>query len=84
MANKYWEKETPVTKEFGKNVFKVFREAGKIQCYTKIESAARGLSKGVTIDLQQFSPDDLCDFLKMIEEEVNIKMGVAGTEVEDN
>lgn len=75
-SKRYWELEEPKTVEVGKNVFKIFREAGKIQCYTKVEKAPRGLSKGVTIDLELFTLEELEEFKEMIDQEVEFRASI--------
>ena len=62
MAGKYWETETPETFEFGKNQFRYYKEAGKLQVYPLAPNTTHGVGRGATIDLQAMSPDEVLQF----------------------
>lgn len=66
MANKYWETETPVVMDTEKNEVRFFMEAGKVQVYPKVASAARGIGKGATIDLAAMEVDELNELQELI------------------
>lgn len=66
MSNKYWEDEEPTRFDFGKNVFQVYAKAGKIQVYKSVPSAPRGVSKGVTIEVDQMDEVEKEGLLKMV------------------
>jgi hypothetical protein len=59
LADKYWEKESPSVVEVGRNVLKIFFKSRKIQVFKRIDGTANGLSKGVTLDLDQMNRAEL-------------------------
>lgn len=73
MSNKYWETEEPVVLESEKNQIRVFTEAGKVQIYPKVASAARGIGRGATIDLAAMSPEELEALQVEIEKAITVQ-----------
>ena len=54
MKNNYWENETPVEVDTGKNILKYFKQAGKLQIsmpYWEDDAGERRQGKTVTLDL---------------------------------
>lgn len=66
MAKKYWEVEEPKVISTEKNEIRVFKEHGKIQVYPKISSAARGIGRGATIDLEVMTKEELEELRKLL------------------
>ena len=66
-GNKYWENEAPEIFEFGKNQFRYYQEAGKLQVYPIIPGTANGVGRGATIDLQAMSPDEVLQFKQVLD-----------------
>lgn len=54
----YWKVEQPEVIEFGTTLVRVYPKAQKIQLFRKIEDAPRGLSKGVTLDMDELTDSD--------------------------
>ena len=67
---KYWETETPIEVASEKSVVKFYPENGKVQFFPVVKSAARGIGKGVTLDLTAMTELELKTLA------VNIKQAV--------
>lgn len=66
MAGKYWEEETPEVFEFGKNQFKYYAKAGKLQVYPIVASSPNGIGRGAVIDLSSMSVDEVAQLKTVI------------------
>ena len=54
MANNYWEQETPVEVDTGKNILRYFKQAGKLQVsmpYWTNDAGEKRQGKTVTLDI---------------------------------
>jgi hypothetical protein len=61
-VNKYWEKETPVIKDFGGTQLRLYRNAKKLQIFPLLPNTKYGVGKGVTVDFEEMTPEEVLLF----------------------
>lgn len=66
MAEKYWENEEPEVFELGKNQFRYYAQAGKLQVYPLAPNTPHGVGRGATIDLAGMSLDEVRQFKAVV------------------
>lgn len=64
-SKRYWENEKPSVFNFGRNQFRHYPKAGKLQVYPKVENSPHGVGRGATIDLREMTVEEL-EQLKII------------------
>jgi hypothetical protein len=65
---KYWTLETPEIITTDKNEVRIYAQHGKVQVYPIVQSAAQGIGKGATLNLDTFTTEELKSFSSLLDE----------------